>query len=340
MPKTIFEAAATNDVTTIQKLLKNKVPINKKFTPINGRTYIMMPLANITYYGKKLLTWGSASFLAFCGLLAAPKSGGLALFLSGGFLTLAKYADDKGDKLLLEYTFNCSGWTTLHFAAANDAKSAAVCLIVNGADVTLTDHSKEERNYLAIAKKLNHTEFRTICTLVVNFMSQYNRNLKRLTEQVNNNLQRMLEINQRRDVLLRDLSIARSNQNQEAAEANQSLLNNFLSFFSGIQARGLADRIANISTELQRLDGSDRDLTAQLRQSLIETATLKNELNRTIAQNLQLSSQYIKLDEVKKTLENHIQRLEASIRSGLNSSTVAQSRQTGTMTPASRCTIM
>ncbi len=157
MPITIFEAAANNDVATLRTLLANDdVNIDAIYTEENG--VVARVLANTFVYGKKTaggagvaFSTAAAVFLIATGLWGPALVAGL---LFNGVSATAYRAGN--DTLVGNYTYNRTGWTALHFAAAAGATDAAIFLIRKGADTTIeAGPSGNRKTFLRLAKDLH-----------------------------------------------------------------------------------------------------------------------------------------------------------------------------------------
>lgn len=220
MSKTIFEAAATDDVAALRSLLETNVAQSNRLAERTGRAELV--LANSAWYSKKTLGWSSIVFgiIAIPALIVEAPLGAVIMF--GIFSGSGVVIRDAGDGQLARSTCEREGWTPLHFAAACDAREAAKFLIQQNSNTTIKD--KRNRIYLDIATQFGHEEFKNVCLAEINKLNEKDR-IER-----NNSQQRINELTQQ-------LFQARAERNEHARREEKLL--------------DFADQLANENVQLQ-----------------------------------------------------------------------------------------
>ena len=298
MPQTIFEAASSNDIVSIQGLLRAGVSVNQTFVPSDERRLIGRPVANIFYYGNWTVSWSLGAIFTIAGIAA----GGFGLIFIPFSLGGAWGVDLFGKGMVGEYTFNCDRWTPLHFTAVNGAIKSAVCLINKGADIDIED--SENRTFLDIAKIMKRTNFCDVCKFIVEVNNPGTDTLNNLESRSNLALQELLSAERAMRTVEDALGVTAVLQQE--TDTN-SVLNSAITFFKDRPESALA---TNIETLIDRLQGHRtriEALTTKIRGFASELAEYKKELELTLAENTQLR-------EYSGTLEDQINRLEESMQ--------------------------
>lgn len=163
MPLTVFEAASQNKIRELERILMDdREAVNALFIESRDRSREINHVnALVAWWGKKIIGWGAVGAGAVCTGLSLFTGGVTAPF---GLLLCAVGLESTGaglalgwDDALAEYTYDRSGWTPLHFAAASDSIEAALLLIQKDAVGTIVD--SKNRSFLDIANELKGNKF-------------------------------------------------------------------------------------------------------------------------------------------------------------------------------------